>query len=44
MSQAFFCTELQAAPVEILPWIVMRWLVGVTFEEALAHLNLETQR
>ena len=42
--EAFFCTDLRATPVEILPWIVMRWSVEVTFEEARAHLGVETQR
>jgi hypothetical protein len=30
--------------VEILPWVVMRWSVEVTFAEARAHLGMETQR
>src|SRR5919197_775251 len=42
--EAFFCTDLEATPVEILQWGVMRWSVEVTFEEARAHLGLETQR
>jgi hypothetical protein len=42
--EAFFCTDLRATAVEILPWIVMRWSVEVTFEEARAHLGVETQR
>jgi DDE superfamily endonuclease len=42
--EAFFCTDLQATPVEILQWVVMRWSVEVTFEEARAHLGVETQR
>jgi DDE superfamily endonuclease len=42
--EAFFCTDLQATPMEILPWVVMRWSVEVTFEEGRAHLGLETQR
>jgi DDE superfamily endonuclease len=42
--EAFFCTDLQATPEQILQWIVMRWSVEVTFEEARAHLGLETQR
>jgi hypothetical protein len=42
--EAFFCTDLEATPVEILPWVVMRWSVEVTFEEARAHLGFETQR
>lgn len=41
---AFLCTALQATPEQILGWVVMRWSVEVTFEEARAHLGLETQR
>lgn len=41
--EVFFCTDLQATPVEILQWVVMRWSVEVTFEEARAHLGFETQ-
>jgi DDE superfamily endonuclease len=41
---AFFCTALLATPEQILGWVVMRWSVEVTFEEARAHLGLETQR
>ena len=40
--EAFFCTDLQATPVEILQWVVMRWSVEVTFEEGRAYLGLET--
>jgi hypothetical protein len=42
--EAFFCTDLEATPVAILQWVVMRWAVEVTFEEARAHLGFETQR
>lgn len=42
--EAFFCTDLQATPGQILEWVVRRWSVEVTFEEARAHLGLETQR
>ena len=42
--EAFFCTDVQATPVEILPWVVRRWSVEVAFEEGRAHLGLETQR
>jgi DDE superfamily endonuclease len=42
--EAFFCTDLQVAPEQILAWVVMRWSVEVTFEESRAHLGLETQR
>jgi len=41
---AFLCTNLQATPAQILHWVVMRWSVEVTFEEARAHLGIETQR
>jgi hypothetical protein len=41
---AFLCTALQATPAQILHWVVMRWSVEVTFEEARAHLGVETQR
>jgi hypothetical protein len=42
--EAFFCTDLQATPAQILEWVVMRWSVEVTFAEARAHLGVETQR
>jgi DDE superfamily endonuclease len=42
--EAFFCTDVQATPVQLLQWVVMRWSVEVTFEEVRAHLGLETQR
>jgi hypothetical protein len=42
--EAFFCTDLEVTPVQILQWVVMRWSVEVTFEEGRAHLGLETQR
>jgi hypothetical protein len=42
--EAFFCTDLQVTPRQILEWVVMRWSVEVTFEEGRAHLGLETQR
>src|SRR5512135_2306272 len=42
--QAFLCTDLEADPVQILTWFVLRWRLEVTFEEARAHLGLETQR
>jgi hypothetical protein len=41
---AFFCTDLHATPEQILHWVVMRWSVEVTFEEARTHLGIETQR
>ncbi|MFZ0544259.1 MAG: transposase [Candidatus Promineifilaceae bacterium] len=41
---AFFATDQNAKPLQILDWYIMRWGVEVTFEEARAHLGLETQR
>jgi hypothetical protein len=32
------------APEQILAWFVLRWQLEVTFQEARAHLGLETQR
>ncbi len=43
-TQALLCTDLQAAPGQILAWFVQRWQLEVTFEEARRHLGLETQR
>ncbi len=42
--EVFFSTDLQASPVQILEWVVRRWGIEVTFEEARAHLGIETQR
>jgi hypothetical protein len=41
---AYFCTDERYEPEEILKYVVQRWSVEVTFEEARAHLGLETQR
>jgi hypothetical protein len=42
--QAFLCTDLNAAPAQILEWFLLRWNIEVTFEEVRAHLGVETQR
>ena len=42
--QAFLCTDLDADPAQVLAWFVLRWTMEVTFEEARAHLGIETQR
>jgi hypothetical protein len=42
--EVFFGTDPDADPVQILHWVVMRWAVEVTFEEAREHLGMETQR
>ena len=43
-TQALLCTDLMATPVQILQWFRSRWQVEVTFEEARAHLGVESQR
>jgi hypothetical protein len=43
-SQALLCTDLSATPLQIVQWFVLRWRVEVTFQEARAHLGVETQR
>ena len=43
-TQALLSTGLEAEPAEILGWFVKRWQMEVTFEEARAHLGVETQR
>jgi DDE superfamily endonuclease len=40
----FATTKLDATPEQIMEWMVMRWSVEVTFEEAREHLGMETQR
>ena len=42
--EVFFSTEPDADPVDIVNWVVMRWSVETTFEEAREHLGMETQR
>jgi hypothetical protein len=42
--QALLSTNLEHTPDQILPWFVRRWTMEVTFEEARAHLGMETQR
>lgn len=41
---AFFCTEIKVSALQRLAWFVGRWNIEVTFEEARAHLGVETQR
>ena len=40
---AFLGTDLKTKPLQILAWFILRWNVEVTFQEARAHLGLETQ-
>jgi hypothetical protein len=42
--QALLSTHLEHTPVEMLTWFVRRWTMEVTFEDARAHLGMETQR
>jgi DDE superfamily endonuclease len=43
-TQALLCTDLDADPVQILRWFVLRWQMETTFQEARRHLGIETQR
>jgi DDE superfamily endonuclease len=42
--QALLSTHLDHTPMQMLTWFVRRWTMDVTFEEARAHLGMETQR
>jgi hypothetical protein len=42
--QALLCTDLTRDPLQIIRWFILRWQVEVTFQEARAHLGVETQR
>jgi DDE superfamily endonuclease len=42
--QALLSGEQSNAATQIVEWFVLRWQVEVTFEEARAHLGVETQR
>src|SRR5262245_57549742 len=42
--QALLSTDLSVSAEQIVEWFVMRWQLEVTFEEARAHLGIETQR
>jgi hypothetical protein len=42
--QALLCTNQTTPAPQIVEWFVQRWQVEVTFEEARAHLGVETQR
>lgn len=41
---ALMSTDLSATPAQVIAWYVRRWNVEVTFQEARAHLGVETQR
>jgi hypothetical protein len=42
--QALLCTDVRVLPQQIVEWFVVRWQMEVTYEEARAHLGVETQR
>ena len=42
--QALVCTDLTTGAQQMVEWFVVRWQWEVTFEEARAHLGIETQR
>ena len=42
--QALLCTDPTRDPVQIIRWFILRWQIEVTFQEARAHLGVETQR
>jgi hypothetical protein len=42
--QALLSTPLEHTPAHRLPWFVRRWTMEVTWEEARAHLGMETPR
>jgi hypothetical protein len=42
--EAFLCTDTSAAPRDVLDCFNRRWAVETTYEEARAHLGMETQR
>ena len=42
--QALLCTDLDAAPVQIVSWFVVRWRLETTFHEVRDHLGVETGR
>jgi hypothetical protein len=44
VAETFFSTNTDDLPEQIINWFVLRWNIEVTFEEARAHLGVETQR
>lgn len=42
--RAFLCTNPEAHPLSIILWFMQRWSIETTFEEARAHLGIQTQR
>ena len=42
--EAFFSTDTQLTPIQMVEYFVLRWGVEVTFQESRRHLGVETQR
>ena len=42
--QALLSTDVELTAQQIVEWFIWRWQLEVTFEEARAHLGIETQR
>ncbi len=42
--EAFFSTDTQLTPIQMVEYFVLRWSVEVTFQESRRHLGVETQR
>ncbi len=43
-TQALLCTDLEATPLQIRSWFVLRWQLEATFQAVRTHLGVETQR
>ena len=43
-AQALLCTDLDASPMQIVSWFVLRWQMESTFHEVRDHLGVETGR
>jgi DDE superfamily endonuclease len=43
-TQALLCTDLDAMPLQIISYFILRWRLEVTFHDVRAHLGVETQR
>jgi hypothetical protein len=43
-TEAFLCTDPEAAPLAVLDYYNRRWSMETTYEEARTHLGIETQR
>ncbi len=42
--QALLCTELDATPLQVVSWCVLRWQLETTFQAVRSHLGVEPQR